>query len=35
MIFSTVVSSSKWFAESPNEDGLVPEDFSTILIKIS
>ena len=33
MIFPTVFSSSKEFAESPNEDGLVPEDFSTILIK--
>ena len=31
MIFPTVVSSSKGFGESPNEDGLVV-DFSTILI---
>ena len=32
MIFPTVVSSSKGFGESPNKDGLVVEDFSTILI---
>ena len=32
MILPIVVSSSKEFAESPNEDGLVPEDFSTLLI---
>ena len=31
MILPTVVSSGKGFAESPNEDGLVPEDFSTVL----
>ena len=32
MILPTVVSSSKGFAESPNEDGLVPEDVSTLMI---
>ena len=32
MIFTTVVSSSKGFVGSPNEDGLVPEDFSSMLI---
>ena len=30
MIFPTVVSSSKGFGESPNEDGLLPEYFSAI-----
>ena len=34
MIFPATVSSGKGFVESPNEDGLVPEDFSTLL-KIS
>ena len=32
MILPTVVSSSKGFAESPNKDDLIPEDFSTIWI---
>ena len=32
MIFPTVVSSRTVFAESSDEDGLVPKDFSTILI---
>ena len=27
-----ISTSSKGFAESPNEDGLIPEDFSTILM---
>ena len=35
MIFPTVVSSSTGFAESPDEDSLVPEDFSTLLIQCS
>ena len=35
IIFPTVVSSIEEFTESPNEDGLVPEDFCTILIQCS
>ena len=32
ILISINVPSSKGFAEFPNEDGLVPGDFSTILI---
>ena len=35
MILPTVVSPSKVFVEVPDEDGLVPEDFSTTLIECS
>ena len=31
MIFPTAVSSHTGFTESPDEDGLVPEDFSTLI----